>query len=290
MEAVARSANAAINKQTRYRPVYQLGPRSGSTSESSSRSHSPLPCFVTSDTSRRNKRQTKASSAPETKREWSVPAVVGEKIRERRVNPLANALTQNSSINPLPQYSSINPLIKPKIEEPTEEPSTPLFRPNVAAIVFNKEGKVLCGERSDFIDQSYWQFPQGGIDKEEDLVTAAKREVEEEMGVPTNYLIPLPDQYQIPTKFRYSFKQPVLKDGVIYDGQEQRFVLFLFVGDEMTFDLKEGQKEQEFRRVEWKNLSELIPTVLPSKVDIYRTISNLVESTCSTLFSRPCYG
>src|ERR1700759_3594117 len=56
-----------------------------------------------------------------------------------------------------------------------------LFRPNVAAILINKEGLLFIAERAHI--RGSWQFPQGGVDPGEGLEEALFREVEEEIGV-----------------------------------------------------------------------------------------------------------
>ena len=59
------------------------------------------------------------------------------------------------------------------------------YRPNVAAIVLSPkyplECKVLLAKRNDMLD--IWQFPQGGIDKDESASVALLRELKEEIGV-----------------------------------------------------------------------------------------------------------
>ena len=58
-------------------------------------------------------------------------------------------------------------------------------RIGVGIILLNDENKVFVGKRIDNQEGNYWQMPQGGIDKNEDLLQAAKRELEEETGVKT---------------------------------------------------------------------------------------------------------
>ena len=48
-------------------------------------------------------------------------------------------------------------------------------------MVINKEKKVFVGKRID--NQEAWQMPQGGVDNNEDIKSAALRELYEETGI-----------------------------------------------------------------------------------------------------------
>ena len=54
------------------------------------------------------------------------------------------------------------------------------YRKNVGLIVLNKNNQLLICKRKD---KSAWQFPQGGIDKNEYIFHAALRELYEEVGI-----------------------------------------------------------------------------------------------------------
>ena len=54
------------------------------------------------------------------------------------------------------------------------------YRPNVAIIIVNKAGKILWCRRKDGYG---WQFPQGGLDKDESPIDAIYRETQEEVGL-----------------------------------------------------------------------------------------------------------
>ena len=54
------------------------------------------------------------------------------------------------------------------------------YRPNVAMVVVNSKNKVLICRRRN---TQTWQFPQGGIDSDEDITEAMYRELFEEVGL-----------------------------------------------------------------------------------------------------------
>ena len=56
------------------------------------------------------------------------------------------------------------------------------LRIGVGAIVLNKKNLVFVGKRKDNpVDK--WQMPQGGIDQNENFVTAMRRELMEETSI-----------------------------------------------------------------------------------------------------------
>jgi len=59
----------------------------------------------------------------------------------------------------------------------------PRHRPNVGVVLFNDKGLVWLGRRANTPPPWNWQFPQGGVDRGEDLQEAALRELDEETGV-----------------------------------------------------------------------------------------------------------
>tara|TARA_R110002096_G_scaffold425864_1_gene634916 strand:- start:2031 stop:2501 length:471 start_codon:yes stop_codon:yes gene_type:complete len=111
------------------------------------------------------------------------------------------------------------------------------YRPNVAAILRKpKNGKILIGHRSDH--KGCWQFPQGGVDKGEDLIGALHREVAEEIGVS-------PDLYQMVacrTDYRYKFPNGHLKKGQ-FCGQTQSYFLCDYYGKKHNIDLDAHVRE-----------------------------------------------
>ena len=56
------------------------------------------------------------------------------------------------------------------------------LRIGVGAIVLNSENKVFVGKRKDN-PINKWQMPQGGVNENEDYLSAMKRELEEETSI-----------------------------------------------------------------------------------------------------------
>ena len=62
------------------------------------------------------------------------------------------------------------------------------LRLGVGIALLNSDNKVFVGKRIDN-PVNFWQLPQGGVDKNEDLLCAANRELKEETGVESVKLI-----------------------------------------------------------------------------------------------------
>ena len=62
------------------------------------------------------------------------------------------------------------------------------LRNGVGIVVLNNKNEVFVAKRIDN-PKNYWQMPQGGVDKGEDFLTAAYRELEEETSIKNVKLI-----------------------------------------------------------------------------------------------------
>lgn len=121
------------------------------------------------------------------------------------------------------------------------------YRENVAAIIINKDKKILMCEHA-WIDDA-WQFPQGGVEKDELEDEAMLRELWEELGTKKFKILD-----KMPECIKYMFPY-YLKDKYQFDGQEQKYFLLYFYGEdsEIRFD---NQEKPEFKKIEWVEFSE----------------------------------
>lgn len=138
------------------------------------------------------------------------------------------------------------------------------YRPNVAAVLQRPDGLVLIGQRSDYPE--CWQMPQGGVDGEESLEEAVRREILEETGIPA-------DAYQIAARtgpHRYDFPNGPDRRG--YHGQEQTYFLCTLNSSEVhPFD--RGATCGEFLAVRWVAVKDFPVHLAPAmKRKVYREV------------------
>jgi len=143
------------------------------------------------------------------------------------------------------------------------------YRPNVGIVVFNRDNQVWIGKRFGVGGHFSWQFPQGGVDKGEDLEAAALRELYEETGIRSVTLLGRTQDWVV-----YDFPPEVLankKIGRNFKGQKQIWFAYRFDGEDAEVNL-ETHGEQEFERWEWCDLETVIDRVVSFKRDSYRTV------------------
>ena len=157
----------------------------------------------------------------------------------------------------------------------TTDPTLP-YRPNVGVALFNAAGLVFAGHAvnsgPEVVDAARpWQMPQGGIDPEEDIAAAARRELWEETGIAdVSVLAVTPDwwPYEFP-----AYAGPPHKLSA-FRGQTQRWVALRFEGDEAAIDLTRPPPGcvVEFTHWAWMPLRALPDLVMPHKRASYRKV------------------
>ena len=139
------------------------------------------------------------------------------------------------------------------------------YRKGVGMMVFNDDKKIFVGKRID--NQKAWQMPQGGVDRNEDYETAAKRELYEETGIQSIRIIQR-------SKGEYTYDLPKYLLGKIwkgkYRGQKQNWFLMKFLGPDSEIDL--NQKFPEFNEWKWVDKKELPSLIVPFKKKLYLSI------------------
>ena len=74
------------------------------------------------------------------------------------------------------------------------------LRSGVGIALINNKNEIFVGKRIDN-PKNFWQMPQGGVDKDEDFLSAAYRELEEETSIKDVELIKEIDEiltYELP--------------------------------------------------------------------------------------------
>ncbi len=131
------------------------------------------------------------------------------------------------------------------------------YRANVGIILSNRCGQVFWGRRTG---QSAWQFPQGGIQKNESHESAMLRELHEEVGLhPADVeIIGSTDDwlhYKIPKRFIRWHSRPLCI------GQKQRwFVLRLKCDDSrVCLDRHTSPEFEEWKWIDyWDSLRHIV--------------------------------
>lgn len=138
------------------------------------------------------------------------------------------------------------------------------FRAGVGAVIVNAKGQVLTLERSD--TAGAWQFPQGGIDDQEEPITSVYREIHEETGITSdllNFIRPYPHllSYELPLQWR---------SPKIGRGQTQQWYFFHFLPADDSITLPHPG---EFINWRWMTFPELIPLVADFRKHIYHCLA-----------------
>ena len=154
------------------------------------------------------------------------------------------------------------------------------YRKNVGLVVM-KNGLFFAGFRADVpqFATTGWQLPQGGIDANEDILTAGYRELYEETGITKDKIKFIA---QMPSTIKYDFTAEVLQHNKgsrfeKYKGQEQFWLVFEFLGTDNDVDLKATDEPQEFSKFDWKTPEFLITNVYEMKKKAYKEVFAWIE-------------
>ena len=146
------------------------------------------------------------------------------------------------------------------------------LRIGVGIVLLNHQNKVFVGKRIDN-PQNFWQMPQGGVNKNEDFLQAAKRELKEETGIKSVKLIKeINDwlEYDLPKYLIYK-----IWNGK-YRGQSQKWFIMKFIGKDEEINIK--TKNPEFLEWKWVESFKLPNIVVNFKIDIYTRLEKELKS------------
>lgn len=138
------------------------------------------------------------------------------------------------------------------------------YRENVGIVICNDQRKVLWARRTG---EEAWQFPQGGINKEESAEEAMYRELKEEVGLD-------PHNVEILARTKGWLKYDVPKSWIRrdcrdrYRGQKQIWFLLRFTGKDSDVFLKNTEKP-EFDDWRWNSFWAPVDQIVDFKKAVY---------------------
>ena len=145
------------------------------------------------------------------------------------------------------------------------------LRKGVGIVLLNNENNVFVAKRIDN-PKNFWQMPQGGVDRNEDYLNAAFRELKEETSIENVDLIKEIDEmttYELPNNLL----------GIIwkgkYRGQKQKWFLMKFKGKENEINL--NTSHPEFLEWKWIDIDQITDLVVKFKLDVYKKIQDKVK-------------
>ena len=145
------------------------------------------------------------------------------------------------------------------------------YRSGVGIVVLNRDNKVFVAKRIDN-PKNFWQMPQGGVNKNEDYLSAAYRELEEETSIKSVELIS-----ELDGLITYDLPDHLL--GIIwkgkYKGQTQKWYLMRFTGNEEEINIK--TKHPEFLEWKWVELDQITDLVVKFKLELYKEVKDKVK-------------
>ncbi len=153
------------------------------------------------------------------------------------------------------------------------------FRPNVVGVIINKQNQVLVVQRTmdpklvadsslNPAREEHWQFPQGGVDPNEEPQKAVLREMREELGL---------DSLQVLGKAskcnQYLWNhtiRPLLFNPFPYKGQSQEIYFLKYLGDNDALKLE----EKELGEYKWIEISEIETTLHFFRRDLAKIVTS----------------
>ncbi|MFA4937468.1 MAG: RNA 2',3'-cyclic phosphodiesterase [Patescibacteria group bacterium] len=141
------------------------------------------------------------------------------------------------------------------------------YRPNVSICLLNDRNDVLL-IKSGLFPGEHWQLPQGGIEPNENLEQAARRELKEECSIINVDLLGIGLK-----TFNYDFPRIPKSADII--GQEQHPVYLKFKGNDTEIRLN----AREAIDYKWVKIDDLVNSVYPKRIEF----TNIVKQELKKL-------
>lgn len=156
------------------------------------------------------------------------------------------------------------------------------YRPNVGIIICNREGQVFWARR---INKDGWQFPQGGVSRNESLVDAMYRELHEETGLAQTQVRLVAHtkdwlHYELPQRLLRNQRRRAHGPGrrrVSFKGQKQVWFLLELTDDDSAVDLCAGPETPEFDSWRWVDTHHAIDNIVDFKRGVYQKALSELE-------------
>ena len=145
------------------------------------------------------------------------------------------------------------------------------LRNGVGIVLLNKYNKVFVAKRIDN-PKNFWQMPQGGVDRGENYIDAAYRELKEETSIENVKLIKELDgliTYNLP-----SYLLGIIWKGK-FKGQKQKWFLMKFTGEENEINIK--TKKPEFLDWKWIEIDKITEFVVDFKLHVYTELKKKIK-------------
>lgn len=157
------------------------------------------------------------------------------------------------------------------------------YRPNVGIMLANAQGEVLWARR---VGQNAWQFPQGGINENEEPEDALFRELYEEIGLQPAHVEVLACtrgwlRYRLPDRLVRR-----KETGPLCIGQKQKWFLLRMLADDAEVRMDCGDKA-EFDHWRWVSYWYPLGQVVSFKREVYRRAMKELAPRHSRLVSTP---
>ena len=140
------------------------------------------------------------------------------------------------------------------------------LRTGVGIAVLNSENKVFVGKRKDNPFDK-WQMPQGGVDSNEPLLQAMRRELLEETSIKNIEVLKEFNQW-----LEYELPENLI--GKIwkgkYRGQKQKWFVVRFLGSDSEINV--NTKHPEFIEWKWVDAHNLPDIIVEFKKKLYECL------------------